>query len=84
MLGKGYESFEHGLLKLVKSTHIFHFPLAFFTKTTLANHSGYWISLMWSVLNNFLVSSFMTYRLSSLNFLFLWRIGLTLGSMVRR
>ena len=41
MFGKGYESFGHALLRSVKSTHILHFPLAFFTKTTFANHSGY-------------------------------------------
>ena len=68
----------------MKSTHIFHFLLAFFTKTTFANHSGYWISLMWPALSSFFVSSFMTYRLSLLNFLLLWWTGLTWGSMVRR
>jgi len=46
MLGSGYESFGHALFKSVKSTHILHFPFAFFTRTTLANYSGYWISLM--------------------------------------
>ena len=41
MLGSGYESFGHALFRSVKSTHIHHFPFAFFTKTTLASYSGY-------------------------------------------
>jgi len=41
MLGNEYESLGHALFKSVKSTHILHFPFAFFTKTTLASHSGY-------------------------------------------
>jgi hypothetical protein len=30
----------HALLRSAKSTHILHLPLDFFTKTTLASHSG--------------------------------------------
>jgi len=48
------------------------------------SHSEYWISLMWSTLNNFCVSSLMTCFLSSLNFLLLWRSGRTWGFIVRR
>jgi hypothetical protein len=33
-------SFRHDLFKLVKSTHILHLPLDFFTSTTFANQSG--------------------------------------------
>ena len=84
ILGSGYESFEHALFISVKSTHILHFPLAFLTNTTFANHLGYWISLMWPTLNNFWVSFWMTRCLSSLNFLRLCRTGLTFGSIVKR
>ena len=59
-------------------------PVAFFTNTTLANHLGYWISLMWLAFNSFSVSSRMTKRLSSLNFHLLWRTSRTWWSMVRR
>jgi hypothetical protein len=34
------------LLRSVKSIHILHLPLAFFTITVLASHSGYFTSLM--------------------------------------
>jgi len=83
MLGKGYKSSGHALFKSVKSTHILHFPFAFFTKTTLVSHSGYCISLMCPTLSNFCVSSFTTRRLSSLNFLLLCHTGRTFASMVR-
>ena len=66
----------------MKSTHILHFPLAFLTNTTFANHLGYWISLMWLALRSFWVSSLMTRCLSSLNFLLLYITGLTFSSMV--
>ena len=83
ILDNGYESFEQALFKSVKSTHILHLPLSFLTNTTLASHSGYWISLIWPTSNNFLVSFLMTSRLSSLKFLLLWCTGWTWGSMVR-
>ena len=83
MLGSGYESFGHALFKSVKSTHILHFPFAFFTRTTLASHSGYCISLMCPTLSSFCVSSFTTRHRSSLNFLLLYRTGRTLASMAR-
>ena len=41
------------------------------------------ISLMWPPFNNFVVSSRMTCRFSSLKFRLLWQTGRTLGSMVR-
>jgi hypothetical protein len=44
ILGKGNSSFA--LLRSVKSIHILHFPLACFTITILASHSGYVTSLI--------------------------------------
>jgi len=38
--GRGKLSFGHAMLRSVKSTHILHFPLDFFTKITLARHWG--------------------------------------------
>lgn len=46
MCSRGKSSFEHDLLRLVKSTQIVHFPFLFRTMTTFESHSGYWISLM--------------------------------------
>jgi hypothetical protein len=46
ILGKGNSSFRHALLRSVKSIHILHFPLAFFTITVLASHFGYVTSLI--------------------------------------
>ena len=40
ILGRGKLSLEHALFRSVKSTHILHFPLEFFTMTTLASHLG--------------------------------------------
>jgi hypothetical protein len=37
---------RQALLRSVKSMHILHLPLAFFTITVLASHSGYFTSLM--------------------------------------
>src|SRR5688572_24776255 len=39
ILGNGNSSFGHALLRFVKSIHILHLPLAFFTITVLANTS---------------------------------------------
>jgi hypothetical protein len=46
ILGNQNSSFGHALLRFVKSMHILHFPLAFFTITVLASHSGYVTSLI--------------------------------------
>jgi hypothetical protein len=46
VLGNGSSSFGHALLRSVKSIHILHLPLAFFTITVLASHSGYVTSLI--------------------------------------
>ena len=74
----------HALFRSVKSTHILHFSLAFFTNTRYTRHLGYLISLMWTTTNSLRVSSRMMRHLSSLNFLLLWAMGLTLSSMVCR
>ena len=39
ILGRGKLSFGHALFRSVKSTHILHFPFAFFTRMTFASHS---------------------------------------------
>ena len=44
--GRGKLSFEHARLTSVKSMQSHHFPFAFLTSTTLANHSGYSTSLI--------------------------------------
>ena len=67
----------------MKSTHIRHFPLLFLTRTTLASHSGYWISLMWPAARSFCVSSLIACLLSSLNCLLLLRMGLTWDPSLR-
>jgi hypothetical protein len=54
ILGKGNSSFRHALLRSVKSIYILHFPLAFFTITVLASHSGYVTSLITPALRNLL------------------------------
>ena len=82
MLGSGYESLWQVLFKSVKSTHILHFPFAFFTNTMFASHPGYWISLMWIAFKSFCVSYLMTRRLSSFSFLLLCITCLTFSSMV--
>jgi hypothetical protein len=46
ILGNGNSSFGHALLRSVKSIHILHFQLAFFTMTVLGSHSRYVTSLI--------------------------------------
>jgi hypothetical protein len=41
-------------LRSVKSIHILHLPLAFFTITVLASHSGYFTSLITPALRSLL------------------------------
>jgi hypothetical protein len=56
ILGNGNSFFRHALLRYVKSMHILHFPLAFFTITVLAVHSRYVTSLMTLALRSLLTS----------------------------
>ena len=44
--GRGKLSFGQARLRLVKSMQSCHFPLAFLTRTTLANQLGYSTSLI--------------------------------------
>jgi len=75
MLGRGYASFGHALLRSVKSVHILHFPLAFFTITTFASHVVYLISFMKSAPSSFFTSSSTAFLRSSPIFLFFWATG---------
>jgi hypothetical protein len=65
ILGNGNSSFRHALLRYVKSMHILHFPLAFFTITVLASHFGYVTSLITSALRSLLTSFYAPSALSS-------------------
>jgi hypothetical protein len=56
ILGKWNSSFGHALLRSVKSIHILHFPLAFFTMTVFASHSGYVTSVITPALRSLLTS----------------------------
>jgi hypothetical protein len=56
VLGNGNSSFGHALLRSVKSIHILHLPLAFFTITVLASHSGYVTSLITLALRSLFTS----------------------------
>jgi hypothetical protein len=56
ILGSENSSFGHALLRYVKSMHILHFPLAFFTMTVLASHSGYVTSLITPALRSLFTS----------------------------
>ncbi|GMH17416.1 hypothetical protein Nepgr_019257 [Nepenthes gracilis] len=64
ILGKGKLFFGQALLTFVKSTHILHFPLIFFIKTTLEGQSGYWTYLINPASNNFFTSSRMAINFS--------------------
>src|SRR5688572_11592897 len=56
ILGNGNSSFGQVLLRYVKSMHILHLPLAFFTITVLASHSGYFTSLITPALRSLFTS----------------------------
>jgi hypothetical protein len=56
ILGNGNSSFGQALLRSVKSMHILHLQLAFFTITVLASHSGYFTSLMTPALRSLFTS----------------------------
>jgi hypothetical protein len=80
ILGNGNSSFGHALLRSVKSIHILHLPLAFFTITVLASHSGYFTSLMTSALRSLFTSFRAPSTLSSDIFRSLCFLGLKDGS----
>jgi hypothetical protein len=83
ILGKGNSSFRHALLRSVKSIHNLHFPLAFFTITVLANHSGYVTSLITPAHINLLTSFPAPSALSSDIFRSFCFLGLMVGSTLR-
>jgi hypothetical protein len=80
ILGNGNSSFGQALLRSVKSIHILHLPLAFFTITVLANHSGYFTSLMTPALRSLFTSFRAPSALSSDIFRSLCCLGLKDGS----
>jgi hypothetical protein len=80
ILGKGNSSFRHALLRYVKSIHILHFPLAFFTITVLASHYGYVTSLITLALRSLFTSFRAPSALSSDIFRSLCFVGLKDGS----
>jgi hypothetical protein len=80
ILGKGNPSLGHAFLRSVKSMHILHFPLAFFTITVLASHSGYVTSLITPALRSLLTSFLAPSALSSDIFRSLSFLCLMVGS----
>jgi hypothetical protein len=80
ILGNGNSSFEHALLRYVKSIHILHFPLAFFTITVLASHSWYVTSLITPALRSLYTSVCAPSPLSLDIFRSLYFLGLKDGS----
>jgi hypothetical protein len=56
ILGNGNSSFGHALLRSVKSIHILHLQLAFFTIIVLASYSGYVTSLITPALRSLFTS----------------------------
>lgn len=69
--GNRYRSFEHVLMRSMKSMHVHHFPDFFFTITTLDIHVGYFISCTNPSFNSFPTSSVTTFLFSSSFFHFL-------------
>jgi hypothetical protein len=80
ILGNGNSSFGQALLRSVKSMHILHLPLAFFTITVLASHSGYFTSQMTPTLRSLFTSFRAPSALSSDIFQSLYFLGLKDGS----
>jgi hypothetical protein len=80
ILGNGNSSFGHALLRSVKSIHTLHFPLALFTMTVLASHSGYVTSLITPTHRSFFTSFHAPSALSSDTFRSLCFLGLKDGS----
>jgi hypothetical protein len=76
ILGNGNSSFRHALLRSVNSIHILLFPLAFFTMTVLASHSGYYTSLITPALRSLFTSFRAPLALSSDIFQSLCFLGL--------
>jgi hypothetical protein len=82
ILGKGNSSFGHALLRSVKSIHILHFPLAFFTIRVLASYFGYVTFLITPALRSLLTSFLAPSALSSDIFQSFYFLGLMAGSIL--
>ena len=78
---KGKLSFGHALLTSVKSIESHHLSFAFLTSTTLANHSGYYTSLIAPAWGSLPTSSLITFCLSGVKLLLFCLTGLKDGLM---
>jgi hypothetical protein len=83
ILGKGNSYFGHVLLRSVKSMHILHFPLTFFTITVLASHYRYVNSLIAPALRSLLTWFLAPSRLLSNIFQSFCFLGVTVRSTLR-
>ena len=77
--GRGKLSFGQALLIYVKSMQSRHFPFAFLTRITLANHSGYSTSLIASAWRSLSTSSLIAFCLSEAKLLLFCLTGLKDG-----
>ena len=77
--GRGKLSFGQDLLMSVKSMQSRHLPFTFFTRTMLANHSGYSTSLIAFAWRSLLTSSLITFYLSGAKLLLFSLTGLKEG-----
>ena len=77
--GRGKVSFGHAQLTSLKLMQSCHFPFAFLTSTTLANHSGYSTSLMASAWRSLPNSSLIAFCLSGAKLLLFCLTGLKDG-----
>lgn len=74
IFGKGKLSFKQALLRSMKSTHILHFPVLFFTITILTSQFGYMTSRMKLAVHDLSTSVVIACCLSPPKFLFFYRI----------
>ena len=77
--GRGKLSFRHARLMSVKSMQSRHLSFAFFTSTTLVNHSGYSTSLIAPTWRSLPTSSLIDFCLSGAKLLFFFLTGLKDG-----
>ena len=77
--GRGKLSLGHARLMSVKSMQSRHLPFAFLTSTTLANHSGYFTSLIAPAWRSLPTSSLIAFGLSGEKLLLFCLTGLKDG-----
>ena len=77
--GRGKLSFGHARLMLVKSMQSCHLSFSFLTSTTLANHSGYSISLIAPARRSMSTFSLIAFYLSRAKLLLFCLTGLKDG-----